>query len=168
MYILHSLVIFIHLFFPCAYSTSFLNTKNIKLQHKNVREIKHQKNIYHHYKIIRCFKCNSAEHFARYCTIFSCGNDIYTVVDSDQVYFYLFNVNSPYRTLINDSNIISSLMKDMRGRAILDFECSQTVVGEIFLNVFSDTLNILDKQFVETAKSNKIFCFGNWGEVKSF
>ena len=49
---------------------------------------------------------------------------------------------------------MSNPVKEILSRAILDSACSQNVVGEIWFNVFLDTLNDRDKCFVETAKSN--------------
>lgn len=121
-------------------------------------------------KIMRCFKCNSTKHFVRDCTSFYSRNNINTVVDKDQVNFTLFNVDSCYRTLINDSysNVkMSNLVKETLGMAVLDSACSQTVAGEIWFNVFFDTLNGRDKRLVETVRSNRIFCFEDGVEVRA-
>ena len=48
------------------------------------------------------FKCNSAQHFAHDCT--GSRNNINTVIESDQAHFTLFNVNTCYQNIINDSN----------------------------------------------------------------
>ena len=83
-------------------------------------------------KIICSFKCNSAKHFARNCTSFSLRNDINTVVDSDQIHFPLFNFNSHYWMLINNSNIkMFSFVKETFGSVVLDSTCLWTVAGEI-------------------------------------
>ena len=77
-------------------------------------------------------KCNWAKHIVWDCSSFSSRNDINTVVDSDQVHNSLFNVNSPNRTLINDSNIkMSNLVKETFGRTVWDSACSQTTAEEI-------------------------------------
>ena len=87
-------------------------------------------------KIMRGLKCNSTEHFARDCFSF---RNINTVVDSDQVHFSLFSVNSRYQTLIKDSNIkMFNLVKETRNKAVFDSACSLTAAREISFNVFYD------------------------------
>ena len=97
---------------------------------KKKNPIDRQRNIMQH------FKCNSDKNFARDCT--SSRNDINIFVDSDQVYFSLFNVNSYHQAWINHSNIkISHLVKEALGRAVLDSLCAWTVAGEFwFINSF--------------------------------
>ena len=107
-------------------------------------------------KMMCCFKCNLAN-FAWDCISFSSRNYINNVMNSDQVHFTLFNVDS----LINDLNIkISSLVKKALGRAVLDSASSQTVAGEIWFNTFLDTLE-------KTAKFKSTFCFWDEVEVKA-
>ena len=43
----------------------------------------------------------------------------------------------------------------------------QCIDAKIWFNVFLDTLNNQDKWPVKTAKSNRIFCFGDWVELKA-
>ena len=50
------------------------------------------------------FKCHLVKHFAQDCISFSTRKDINTILDSDQVKFSSFNVDSHYQILINDSN----------------------------------------------------------------
>ena len=56
-------------------------------------------------------------------------------------------------------------MTETLGKAVLDSACSQT--GEIWFNIFFDTLNDQGKGLVETDKYNRIFCFGDAVEVKA-
>ena len=72
------------------------------------------------------YKCNPAQHFVRDCAVF--GNNINTVMKSDQIHFTLFNKDKRYRNVINDSNIkISKLVRETFGMAVMD-TCRKTVV----------------------------------------
>ena len=46
---------------------------------------------------------------------------------------------------------ISNLVKEILGRAVSDSAYSQTIAGEIWFNIFFDTLSDRYKQLVETA-----------------
>ena len=67
------------------------------------------------------------------------------IVESDQLHMTLFNVDTPYQTLINQTTIsdskvkMSNLEKESLGMDVLDSEWSRTVAN--WFNVFSDTLN---------------------------
>ena len=98
---------------------------------------------------MHCFKCHPEKYFARDCISFSFRNDINSHVFR-QVHFSLFNVELRNWTLINDSNIKMSTLMKTQGKAVLNSACSWSVVGEIWLKVFFDTLNDQDKQWVET------------------
>ena len=77
-----------------------------------------------------CFKCNSAQHFVRKCI--GSRNNCNTVMESDQVHFTLFNVDTSYRHVIDDSNIkMSKLVTETLGMAVLDSACSWTVVRKL-------------------------------------
>ena len=58
-------------------------------------------------------------------------------------------------------------MKKTLRRAVLDSACSQTVAGEIFSLTYSLIHKMTDKQLVETAKSNRTFCFEDGVTVKA-
>ena len=69
---------------------------------------------------------------------------------------------------MNDSNIrMSNLLKKTQNRAVLNTVSSQTVALEIWFSIYFHTINDLDRQLVETAKSNRTFCFEDWVEVKA-
>ena len=118
-----------------------------------------------------CFKCNLVKHFAWDHTNFNSRNYINIDMDSDQVYFSLFNEQQFslfHWTMINDSNIkIFNLEMETLNRAVLDSVCSQTFAGEIWFEIFFDTLSDRVKQLVETAKFNRAFCFGDGEEIKT-
>ena len=90
--------------------------------------------------IMYCFKCNSAQHFVCDCT--GSRNNINTVMESDQVHFTLFNVDTHYQNVINDSIIkMFKLERETLGMAVLDSACSRTVIGKQWFDIFFDTLN---------------------------
>ena len=48
-------------------------------------------------------------------------------MELDQVHFTLFNVDTHYRNIINDSNIkMSKLVRETLGMDMLDLACSRT------------------------------------------
>lgn len=121
-------------------------------------------------KIMWCFKCNPTKHFARDCSHSKNGNAVF---ESDQVNMTLFNVDTPYWTLINDATIsdsntkISNLVKETFAMAASDSACSQKVDREVWFNLFFDTLSDQVKNLVRISKSNRTFSFGDGMEVKA-
>ena len=80
-------------------------------------------------------------------------------MESDQIHFTLFNVDTHYQNIINDSNIkMSKLGRETLGIAVLDSACSHTVAGKLWFDISLTLLNDGDKHMVKTAKSNRIFC----------
>ena len=115
---------------------------------------------------VSCFKCNSAQHFLCDCT--GSRNNIKTVIDSNQVNFSLFNEDTHYQNVINDSNIkMPKLVRDTLGMAVLDSGCSWAVATKLWFDIFFVMLNDQDKCLVKIAKSHWTFCFGEVMEVKA-
>ena len=82
------------------------------------------------YRIMHCFKCNSAQHFVYDCT--GLRNNINTVMNSDQIHFTLFDMDTNYQNIINESNIkISKLVKETLGMAVLDSAYFQRVARKL-------------------------------------
>ena len=76
-------------------------------------------------KIMCCNKWNSAQHFACDCT--GLRKNTNTVMDSNQVHVTLFNVDTHYRNVINDSNIrMPDIVGDTLGMSVLDSVYSRT------------------------------------------
>ena len=82
-------------------------------------------------RIMRFFRCNSTKHFEHDCT--DSRNNTNTVIDSDQVHFTLFNMDTCYQNVINDSNRkTSKLVRETLDMAVLDSACSGTVTRKLF------------------------------------
>ena len=89
-------------------------------------------------------------------------------MESDHVHFTLFNVDTFYQNIINDSNIkMSELVRETLGMTVLDSACSRIVAGKLWFDIFFDTLNNRDKCLVKTAKSNRTFCFDDGVKIKA-
>ena len=62
-----------------------------------------------------------------------------TVMESDQVHFILFNVDTRHWKVINDSNVkMSKLVKETLGITVLDSACSETIVRKRWFDIFFD------------------------------
>ena len=89
-------------------------------------------------------------------------------MDLDQVHFILFNVDTHYWNVINDSNFkMFKFVRETLYMAVLDSACSWTVVGKLWFDFFFDMLNDQDKRLVKTVKSNRTFYFGDGIEAKA-
>ena len=102
-------------------------------------------------KLMRCFKCDSTEHFSRDCPQ-SRGNR-----DPNEIHIVLLNSEPEMTTLVRES----------LGMGVLDSACTRTVTGRIWLNVYLDTLSVADKALVKQTKVDTKFRFGDGIEVKS-
>ena len=66
-------------------------------------------------------------------------------METDQVHFTLFNVDTCYRNIINDSNIkMSKLLRETLGMAVMDLTSSQTFARKMGFDIFFDSLNDRD------------------------
>ena len=96
----------------------------------------------------KCFICDSPEHLAD-----RCPNRTERSGNDEQVHYTLINIASEgkteiaHTTLMNvdESNQLSSLVKDTLGMAILDSGCMKTVVGEKWLSIYFNMLDEKDK-----------------------
>ncbi len=86
-------------------------------------------------KILRCFKCNSTKHFARWHDT-NYEKD-YKDKSTQEVHITLFSAKT-------EENM-STLVKETLGMAVLDSGCSKTVVGKQWLELYIDTLDEKDK-----------------------
>ena len=91
----------------------------------------------------------------------------------DEIHITLFNQDiegdPKYEKslLSNTDKKMSTLVRETLGYAVLDTACTRTITGEIWLQVYLDTLSESDKQLVKTFNSNRKFCFGDSTPVKS-
>ena len=101
-------------------------------------------------KTMKCFKCNSTEHFSRYCDKGQGSSE---------------KVQEIHITLLNADQQMSMLVHESLGMGVLDSACTKTVTGETWLNAFIDTMTDKDKSLVEYSSSDTKFKFGDGVEV---
>ena len=62
---------------------------------------------------------------------------------------------------------LPTLLRETLGMAILDSACSRTVMGQIWYDVYQETMSEADRKSVVRSKSNRKFCFGDGNTVDS-
>ena len=95
-------------------------------------------------KVLKCFNCDSTEHLSNKCP-YPRGDDSRT----RDIHITLFNAKP--------DKAMSALIKETLGMAVLDSACTKTVTGEIWLNLFIDTLTEEDKKLVNIRPSDMNF-----------
>ena len=104
--------------------------------------------------ILRCFNCDSTKHLSNKCP-YPRGDDSRT----QDIYITLFNAKP--------DKVMSALITESLGMAVLDSACTKTVTGGTWLNLFIDTLTEEDKKLVNIRPSDINFRFGDGIEVNS-
>ena len=107
-------------------------------------------------KVMKCFKCGSERHFARYCDKKDENTENKQPKKEDV-----------HITLLSEDRKMSRLVKESLGMAILDTGCSKTVCGEIWLSEYEETLSPKEKRSVASFPSKTSFIFGDGVEVVS-
>ena len=63
-------------------------------------------------------------------------------MESEWIHFTLFDVDTHYWSVINDSNIrMSKLVRETLDIAVLNSDCSLIVAKKLWFDIFFDTLN---------------------------
>ena len=105
--------------------------------------------------IMKCFKCGSKKHFARFCD--KKGEGQKEKASPDNVYV----------TLLSNSKKLEGLLGESLGTAVLDTACSKTLTGEVWLEEYIETLTEKEKKRIKTSPSETSFVFGDGNQVKS-
>ena len=116
-------------------------------------------------KIMKCFKCNSTKHLARFCTQ---NSDNESVSEKNAETVPGKKKERVHITLLSNSaseRRMSNLVKEALGMAVLDTACSKTVVGETWLNEYEETLSSEERKSVTSFPSDTSFVFGDGAEV---
>ena len=101
-------------------------------------------------KVLKCFKCGSARHFARYCN--------QSKDDSPQ---------EIHIVLMNSSPELSTLVRESLGMGLLDSACTRTVAGQAWFDAYCESLSDPDIALVKSSKVSTKFRFGDGEEVVS-
>ena len=107
-------------------------------------------------KVMKCYKCGSERHFARYCDKKEENTENKQSKKEDV-----------HITLLSEDRKMSRLVRESLGMAILDTGCSKTVCGEIWLNEYEETLSPKEQRSVVSFPSKTSFIFGDGVEVLS-
>ena len=102
-------------------------------------------------KVLKCFKCGSSKHFAKYCSLAqnSGGHqDIHIVLQ-------------------NSAPEMAELVKESLGMGILDSACSRTVAGQAWFDAYCESLNVSDRTLIQSSEVETKFRFGDGAEVVS-
>lgn len=105
--------------------------------------------------VLLCYKCQSPNHLIRECP----RNTPRFTEATEQIHITLFIQENIYLNSTNEK--ISNLVKETFGMAVLDSACTRTLAGEVWLDVYLDTLNESDLQLVKYTNSDRSFCFGD-------
>ena len=103
-------------------------------------------------KVLKCFKCGSTKHFARYCS--QAQNDS---PQSQEIHI----------VLMNSAPEMSTLVRESLGMGLLDSACTRTVAGQAWFSAYCDSLSESDLALVHSSKVNTKFRFGDGEEVVS-
>ena len=100
--------------------------------------------------IMKCYKCGSTKHFARYCK--KSTND---------------KPNEIHIVLMNSAPELSSLVLESLGMGLLDSACTRTVAGKAWFDAYCEALSESERALIETTKVNTTFRFGDGKDVVS-
>ena len=115
--------------------------------------------------VMRCYKCNSDKHFARFCDQASKNTERSGKEEKDKsgkkkpVYITLM------ANLIKNDEKLSFLLRESLGKAVLDTGCSKTVAGKVWVDEYINTLTEDEKRMIESESSDTSFVFGDGVEV---
>jgi hypothetical protein len=113
-------------------------------------------------KVMKCFKCGSVKHFARYCDKGSAENTGNITSKKEKKPIYITLLSRP-----QNERRMSKLLRESLGMAVLDTGCSRTVAGEDWVREYEDTLTDEEKELIESSPSQTSFVFGDGVEVNS-
>ena len=108
-------------------------------------------------RVLKCFKCGSMKHFARYCRE-SKSDSSQSKNDSPQ---------EIHIVLMNSAPELSSLVLESLGMGLLDSACTRTVAGQAWFDAYCESLSVLDKALIQSSKVNTKFRFGDGKEIAS-
>ena len=111
---------------------------------------------------MRCFKCQSKHHFARFCD----GSGDTDENPSGKKGKKKERVEITLLSSQRDQKM-SNLVRESLGMGVLDTGCSKTVVGETWLSAFEETLSYKERQSMKSIPSETNFVFGDGVEVTS-